>query len=108
MGLPRQRTASRRRVDRTVSSFLPALLKAKVEDLETDFRDRLQTTLTGAYRVERELGGGGMSRVFLAEERALSRRVVVKVLSPDLAAGVKFERFKHAVLLTAQLQHPHI
>ncbi len=76
--------------------------------METDFRDRLQTTLTGAYRVERELGGGGMSRVFLAEERALSRRVVVKVLSPDLAAGVNFERFKHEILLTAQLQHPHI
>ncbi len=91
-----------------MSSFLSALLKAKVEDLETDFRDRLQTTLTGAYRVERELGGGGMSRVFLAEERALCRRVVVKVLSPDLAAGVNFERFKQEILLTAQLQHPHI
>jgi eukaryotic-like serine/threonine-protein kinase len=76
--------------------------------LETDFRDRLQTTLTGAYRVERELGGGGMSRVFLAEERALSRRVVVKVLSPDLAASVNFARFKQEILLTAQLQHPHI
>jgi serine/threonine protein kinase len=76
--------------------------------LETDFRDRLQTTLTGAYRVERELGGGGMSRVFLAEERALCRRVVVKVLSPHLAAGVNFERFKHEIMLTAQLQHPHI
>src|SRR5687767_1888524 len=49
-----------------------------------------------------------MSRVFLAEERALSRRVVVKVLSPNLAAGVDFERFKHEILLTAQLQHPHI
>jgi serine/threonine protein kinase len=82
--------------------------QAKVEDLDIDFRDRLQTTLTGAYRVERELGGGGMSRVFLAEERALSRRVVVKVLSPDLAAGVNSERFKHEILLTAQLQHPHI
>jgi serine/threonine-protein kinase len=79
-----------------------------VEDLETDFRGRLQSTLTGAYRVERELGGGGMSRVFLAEERALSRRVVVKVLAPDLAAGVNFERFKQEILLTAQLQHPHI
>jgi serine/threonine protein kinase len=76
--------------------------------LETEFRDRLQSTLTGAYRVERELGGGGMSRVFLAEERALNRRVVVKVLSPDLAAGVNFDRFKQEILLTAQLQHPHI
>src|SRR6476620_9513755 len=82
--------------------------QAKVEDLDIDFRDRLQTTLTGAYRVERELGGGGMSRVFLAEERALCRRVVVKVLSPHLAAGVNFERFKHEIMLTAQLQHPHI
>ena len=96
------------RVHRTYLSFLWGLLKAKVEDLEIDFRDRLQTTLTGAYRVERELGGGGMSRVFLAEERALCRRVVVKVLSPHLAAGVNFERFKHEIMLTAQLQHPHI
>jgi serine/threonine-protein kinase len=49
-----------------------------------------------------------MSRVFLAEERALRRRVVVKVLSPELAACVNFERFKHEIVLTAQLQHPHI
>jgi hypothetical protein len=56
--------------------------------LETDLRERLQTTLSDAYRLERELGGGGMSRVFLAEELALGRRVVVRVLSPDLAAGV--------------------
>src|SRR5688500_15518295 len=108
VGRPRQRAASRGSGRSDASSFLSALLKAKVEDLETDFRDRLQTTLTGAYRVERELGGGGVSRVFLAEERALGRRVVVKVLSPDLAAGVNFERFKHEILLTAQLQHPHI
>jgi serine/threonine protein kinase/tetratricopeptide (TPR) repeat protein len=76
--------------------------------LETELRDQLQMTLSDAYRVERELGGGGMSRVFLAEERALDRRVVVKVLSPDLAAGVNFDRFKREILLTAQLQHPHI
>jgi len=49
-----------------------------------------------------------MSRVFLAEERALGRRVVVKVLSPDLAAGVSAERFKREIMITAQLQHPHI
>jgi eukaryotic-like serine/threonine-protein kinase len=85
-----------------------AMAEGMVQNVETEFRDRLQTTLTGAYRVERELGGGGMSRVFLAEEHALRRRVVVKVLSPDLAAGVNFERFKHEILLTAQLQHPHI
>jgi serine/threonine protein kinase/tetratricopeptide (TPR) repeat protein len=76
--------------------------------LETDLRYQLQATLSNAYRLERELGGGGMSRVFLAEERALGRRVVVKVLSPDLAAGVNFDRFRREILLTAQLQHPHI
>src|SRR5688500_14597667 len=108
VGRPRQRAASRGSGRSDASSFLSALLKAKVEDLETDFRDRLQTTLTSAYRVERELGGGGMSRVFLAEELALCRRVVVKVLSPDLAPGVNFERFKHENLLTAQLPHSHI
>ena len=76
--------------------------------MDTDLREQLQTTLSNAYILERELGGGGMSRVFLAEERALARRVVVKVLSPDLAAGVNFERFKREILLTARLQHPHI
>jgi serine/threonine protein kinase/tetratricopeptide (TPR) repeat protein len=76
--------------------------------LETNLREQLQTTLSDAYRLERELGGGGMSRVFLAEERALGRRVVVKVLSPDLAAGVNFDRFKREILVTARLQHPHI
>jgi serine/threonine protein kinase/tetratricopeptide (TPR) repeat protein len=88
--------------------LLSASLPANVDDLATDLRDQLQTTLSNAYTLERELGGGGMSRVFLAEERALSRRVVVKVLSPDLAAGVNVERFKREILLTARLQHPHI
>jgi serine/threonine protein kinase/tetratricopeptide (TPR) repeat protein len=73
-----------------------------------ELRDHLQTALTGAYVVERELAGGGMSRVFVAEERALGRRVVVKVLSPDLAAGVNVERFRREIQLTARLQHPHI
>ncbi|HMI46345.1 MAG TPA: protein kinase [Gemmatimonadaceae bacterium] len=76
--------------------------------MQTDLRDQLRTTLSDAYLLERELGGGGMSRVFLAEERALKRRVVVKVLSPDLAAGVNVERFRREILLTARLQHPHI
>ena len=79
-----------------------------MQELATDLREQLQTTLSGAYRLERELGGGGMSRVFLAEERALHRRVVVKVLSPELAAGVNVERFKREILVTARLQHPHI
>jgi serine/threonine-protein kinase len=73
-----------------------------------DLRDRLQATLTGAYTLERELGGGGMSRVFLATEAALGRRVVIKVLPQDLAPAVSGERFRREIQLAAQLQHPHI
>ena len=76
--------------------------------MTTALRDHLQSALTSAYAIERELGGGGMSRVFVAEERALGRRVVVKVLSPDLAAHVSVERFKREIQLTARLQHPNI
>src|SRR5262245_345715 len=74
----------------------------------TDLRDRLQATLGSAYRIDQELGGGGMSRVFLAEETALGRKVVVKVLPPELAAGVNIERFRREIQLAASLQHPHI
>src|SRR5204863_9972502 len=61
-----------------------------------------------AYVLERELGGGGMSRVFLAHETALGRNVVVKVLLPELAGGVNIERFRREIQIAAQLQHPHI
>ena len=73
-----------------------------------DLRDQLQTTLGSSYTLERELGGGGMSRVFLATETALERRVVVKVLPPDLGASVNADRFNREILLAARLQHPHI
>jgi serine/threonine-protein kinase len=71
-------------------------------------RDQLQAVLGQAYVLERELGGGGMSHVFLALETALGRQVVVKVLLPELAAGVNVERFRREIQLAAQLQHPHI
>ncbi len=71
-------------------------------------QERLAEALGGAYELERELTGGGMSRVFAARERALGRRVVVKVLPPELAAGVNRERFEREIQLAAQLQHPHI
>ncbi|MEX2153691.1 MAG: serine/threonine-protein kinase [Gemmatimonadaceae bacterium] len=73
-----------------------------------DLRTQLQSTLGSAYNIERELGGGGMSRVFIAEEVALGRRVVVKVLPPDVAAGVNVERFRREIQTSAKLQHPHI
>jgi tetratricopeptide (TPR) repeat protein len=73
-----------------------------------DLRARLQSALGGSYRIERELGGGGMSRVFLAQEVRLGRQVVVKVLPPELAAGVSADRFEREIRLAAALQHPHI
>ncbi|MEO7455254.1 MAG: protein kinase [Gemmatimonadaceae bacterium] len=74
----------------------------------TDLRDELQATLSGTYTLERELGGGGMSRVFVATETALGRSVVVKVLPPELTGGVNIDRFRREILLAAKLQHPHI
>src|SRR5207245_4581379 len=73
-----------------------------------ELRDRLQSALGSTYLVERELGGGGMSRVLLAQEVRLGRQVVVKVLAPELAAGVSAERFEREIQLAAKLQHPHI
>jgi serine/threonine-protein kinase len=73
----------------------------------TDLREQLRTVLT-EYTVEREIGGGGMSRVFVAEDRRLGRTIVVKVLHPDLAAGVSATRFEREIQLSARLQHPHI
>ena len=71
-------------------------------------RARLEAALGGAYTLEREFGGGGMSRVFLATDARLGRHVVVKVLAPELAAGVSAARFEREILLAARLQHPHV
>ncbi len=71
-------------------------------------REQLQSTLGNTYQLDRELGGGGMSRVFLATDTALGRKVVIKVLAPELAAGVSVERFAREIRLAARLQHPNI
>ncbi|HKV70075.1 MAG TPA: serine/threonine-protein kinase [Gemmatimonadales bacterium] len=70
--------------------------------------EQLEPALAGRFRIERELGGGGMSRVYLAEEVGLARKVVVKVLAPELSAGVNADRFRRETQLAASLQHPHI
>jgi tRNA A-37 threonylcarbamoyl transferase component Bud32 len=70
--------------------------------------ERLQASLGGRYRIERELVGGGMSRIFIAEEIALDRRVVIKVLPPDLSGEVSVQRFRREALLAAGLSHPLI
>ena len=71
-------------------------------------RTKLETALGSAYTIERELGGGGMSQVFLAEEIALGRKVVVKVLPLDLSAGVNVDRFHREIQLAAKLQQAQI
>ncbi|HJU73260.1 MAG TPA: serine/threonine-protein kinase, partial [Gemmatimonadaceae bacterium] len=70
--------------------------------------EQLSGALKDRYRIERELGGGGMSRVFEAREVGLDRDVVVKVLSADVAAGVSLERFAREIQLAASLQQANI
>ena len=72
-----------------------------------DLLDQLQGALGATYRLERELGGG-MSRVFVAEDIRLGRKVVLKVLPPEFVGGVNIERFEREIRLAARLQHPHI
>ncbi|MCC6317670.1 MAG: protein kinase [Gemmatimonadaceae bacterium] len=69
---------------------------------------KLQGALGASYEIERELGGGGMSRVFLAADAELGRRVVIKVLREDVLEGLSRERFRREVLVSANLQHPNI
>jgi len=75
-----------------VSELLP--------DLQAHFADK--------FVLERELGGGGMSRVFVARDEKLDRRVVIKLLPPSVTATISAERFKREIMLVAGLQHPNI
>ena len=70
--------------------------------------ERLQKGLGPILVIERELGGGGMSRLFVALEPTLNRTIVVKVISADVAAAIDVQRFRREVQLLARLQHPHI
>ncbi|MBC7561661.1 MAG: serine/threonine protein kinase, partial [Gemmatimonadaceae bacterium] len=71
-------------------------------------RDNLQAALSASFTLGRELGGGGMSRVFLAKDAAFDRDVVVKVLSPELAQALSVERFGREIAMAAALQHANI
>ena len=73
-----------------------------------DQENRLAGALADRYRIERELGQGGMAKVYLAEDLKHKRRVAVKVLKPELAAVLGAERFVQEIRTTAALQHPHI
>jgi serine/threonine-protein kinase len=70
--------------------------------------ERLLSALGGSYTIERELTGGGMALVFVGEDHDLQRKVVIKILPPELAASVSAERFRREILTVARLQHPHI
>ena len=68
----------------------------------------LSAALADRYRVERELGAGGMATVYLAHDLKHDRKVAIKVLKPELAAVLGAERFVVEIKTTAALQHPHI
>jgi serine/threonine-protein kinase len=74
----------------------------------TDALRRLTTALADRYRIERELGQGGMATVYLAYDVKHDRKVAVKVLRPELAASLGSERFLREIRIAAQLSHPHI
>ena len=69
---------------------------------------RVQEHLGATHSIQFEIGGGGMSRVFVAEDRALKRKVVVKVLNPNLAATFSVARFQREIMVVAKLNHPNI
>jgi TolB-like protein len=73
-----------------------------------DLLDHLKTALADRYRVDREIGRGGMAHVFLAHDLKLDRPVAIKVLRPDLAAVLGGDRFLREITLAAKLEHPHI
>jgi tRNA A-37 threonylcarbamoyl transferase component Bud32 len=70
--------------------------------------DRLAAALADRYRIERELGQGGMATVYLAQDLKHDRKVAIKVLRPELAAVIGAERFLAEIKTTANLQHPHV
>src|SRR4030095_15081979 len=74
----------------------------------TDTLARLENALADRYRIERELGQGGMATVYLAEDLKHGRKVAIKVLHPELSAVIGGDRFLSEIKTTASLQHPHI
>jgi len=82
--------------------------RAVLLDLNDDLKERLETALGSEFAIERELGGGGMSRVYMARDERLDRDIVVKVLEPDLAQHFSVERFEREIRVVASLQAPHI
>ena len=100
-------------VDAFVDAMLPPSLAeestgGQVPSVQNDLLDQLKKSFADLYVVESEMKGGGMSRLFLATDVALRRRVVIKILPPDLISPMMLARFRRESEVTAQLQHPHI
>ena len=74
----------------------------------SDLEQQILEQLGASYSIQLELRGGGMSRVFVADDMSLKRRVVIKVLNPTLAATVSVQRFQREISLVAKLNHPNI
>ena len=74
----------------------------------SDVAPRLAAALSDRYRLDREIGHGGMATVYLAEDLKHKRKVAVKVLKAELAAALGHERFLREITTTANLRHPHI
>jgi serine/threonine protein kinase len=96
-------TITRRDPPRSASSTA-----SPVERADDQLPSRVSGALSGHYRLEQEIGAGGMATVYLAEDLRHSRRFALKVLRPELAAVIDAERFLAEIKLTANLQHPHI
>ena len=73
-----------------------------------DRLDHISAALSGSYRVEREVGVGGMATVYLAHDLKHDRKVALKILRPELTAAMGTDRFPREIHIIAQLQHPHI
>lgn len=76
--------------------------------MSEEVRAQIQKSLGDDYSIDREIGGGGMSRVFAATDVALGRPVVIKILAPELGAAVNLERFRREIQFAARLQHAYI
>lgn len=103
------------RNDEALRAEVESLLNASAREDGTlgpvapnDLRSQLETLLGPRYQIQHELGGGGMSRLFLATERAFAREVVIKVLSPERAHRISLERFDREVRVSMRLQHANI
>ena len=91
-----------------MSAEAPSAYLAPMPNVSAGFREKIQAALGGAYTVERELADGGSAHLFVATETALGRHVALKVLRPELHAGVDVARFRREIQLEAQLMHPNI